>query len=105
MAWIKAAAGQWGGLDAVVSNVSAMNSARTVAGWKAGFDLDILSTALGIATAVPLLEASGRGSIVFIASTAGLETAQGPRPYGAVKRSEEHTSQRQSLMRISYAVC
>src|SRR3546814_20073527 len=40
---------------------------------------------MGIETAVPLLEASGRGSIVFIASPAGLETAQGPRPYGAVK--------------------
>src|SRR3546814_20946251 len=83
MAWIKAAAGQLGGLDAFVSNVSAMNSARPVAGWKAGFDLDILSTAMGIETAVPLLEASGRGSIVFIASPAGLEPARGPRPYGA----------------------
>src|SRR3546814_15219643 len=40
---------------------------------------------MGIETAVPLREASGRGSIVFIASTAGLETAQEPRPYGAVK--------------------
>ena len=85
MDWIKAAAGQLGGLDAFVSNVSAMNSARTVEGWKAGFDLDILSTAMGIETAVPLLEKSGQGSIVFIASTAGVETAQGPRPYGAVK--------------------
>ena len=56
MDWIKTAAGQLGGLDAFVSNVSAMNSARTVEGWKAGFDLDILSTAMGIETAVPLLE-------------------------------------------------
>ncbi len=85
VAWMRKASDQLGGLDAFVSNVSAMNSARTVDGWRAGFELDLLSTAMGIEAAVPLLEASGQGSIVFIASTAALETAQGPRPYGAVK--------------------
>lgn len=84
-AWIGEAAGQLGGLDAFISNVSAMNSNRTAEGWRAGFEIDILSTVMGIDTAVPLLQKSDAGAVVFISSTAAVEKARGPRPYSSVK--------------------
>src|SRR3546814_1563733 len=46
------------------------------------------------------------GSIVNISSDAGVQGTMGQINYGTAKsgRSEEHTSELQSLMRISYAV-
>lgn len=84
-AWIGEAADRLGGLDAFISNVSAMNSSRTLEGWSAGFQIDILSTVMGIDAAVPHLEKAGEGAIVFISSTAALEKGRGPRPYASVK--------------------
>src|SRR3546814_2370990 len=53
-----------------------------------------------------LQAAKARGVDVLIADTAGrLHTQQGlMAELGKIKRSEEHTSELQSLMRISYAV-
>lgn len=84
-AWIEEAADRLGGVHAFISNVSAMNSSRTAEGWRAGFQIDVLSTVMGIDAAVPLLQRSGSGAIVFISSTAALEKARGPRPYASVK--------------------
>src|SRR3546814_10118046 len=62
--------------------------------------------------AVPVFRARGGGAIVNIASTAAVRPRPGLTWYNAskgavttlTKRSEEHTSELQSLMRNSYAV-
>lgn len=87
LAWIEEAARALGGLDGFVANISAMSSARTEESWRKSFEIDILATVQSMEAAARLIEGSGSeaGSIVFISSTAALETAQGPRPYSAVK--------------------
>src|SRR3546814_16428139 len=51
-----------------------------------------------------LFRSARAGRLVGIASVAGIRGLPGAGAYSASKRSEEHTSELQSLMRISYAV-
>src|SRR3546814_5146310 len=57
--------------------------------------------------AVPHMIAQGGGSVINMSSDSGLRSDTAHISYGVSKaaiRSEEHTSELQSLMRISYAV-
>lgn len=85
-AWVKAAAEDLGGLDIVVSNVSAGGGGRTaIEDWRRNFEVDMLGAVHTIEAALPFLEAAGGGSIVMISSTAGLETFRAPTPYNVMK--------------------
>jgi NAD(P)-dependent dehydrogenase (short-subunit alcohol dehydrogenase family) len=84
--WIGAAAGELGGLDILIANASGFGLTLDEAGWRQGFDIDILGTFHAVEAATPLMEASGGGgSIVSISSIAGVEAFGGVRPYSAVK--------------------
>ena len=84
-AWINAVADEFGGLDIVVANVSALSGAPDEASWRLALEIDVLGTVRTVEAALPHLEKSTCGSIVAIASTAALEAFGGPRPYNAVK--------------------
>jgi 3-oxoacyl-[acyl-carrier protein] reductase len=83
-AWIDAVAKD-GGLDLVVANVSALATQATDAAWRAAFEIDLLATVHTMDAALPHLEKSKAASAIAIASTAGVESFGGVRPYNALK--------------------
>lgn len=82
--WLKSAAERLGGCDIFVPGASASGSGAT-GDWEACFNADIKGSVLGFETLEPFLEASGAGSVVIIASTAGTETFIVPQAYNALK--------------------
>ena len=83
--WVEAAAERMGGLDAVVANISALAIPDTEENWYAGFETDLMHTVRLSQAALPYLEASGRGSIVAIASVSGREADFAAGPYATMK--------------------
>jgi 3-oxoacyl-[acyl-carrier protein] reductase len=83
-AWVAAAAGRLGGLDAVVANVSALATEDTEENWYTCFEVDLLHTVRLSKAALPHLEVS-RGSIVAISSVSGRESDVVSGPYGTMK--------------------
>jgi 3-oxoacyl-[acyl-carrier protein] reductase len=89
--WIAAAGAALGGLDILVSNVSAMGGLPGEEGWRRYFEIDVLGTVRAVEAAQPLLERSGAAAIVQIASIAAIEVGHDVFPdgflqaYGAVK--------------------
>jgi NAD(P)-dependent dehydrogenase (short-subunit alcohol dehydrogenase family) len=89
--WIDAAAGELGGLDILVSNVSAMGGLAGDEGWRRYFEVDLMGTVHAVQAAQPYLEKSGSGAIVIIASIAAIEVGHDVFPdgflqgYGAFK--------------------
>lgn len=73
-----------GGLDILVHNVSGWGGLDEEA-WRTTFEVDMLGAVRCVDVALPALKASGTGAIVFISSTAALETWRGPRSYNAIK--------------------
>jgi 3-oxoacyl-[acyl-carrier protein] reductase len=90
-AWVETMAEVLGGLDIVVSNVSAMGGLKGEEGWRRYFETDVLSTVRAVEAATPFLEKSGAGAIVQIASIAAIEVGHDIFPdgflqaYGAMK--------------------
>lgn len=84
-AWVDAAAGRLGGLDAVVANVSALAIPDTEENWQLSFEVDLMHTVRLAKAALPHLEASGRGSIVALSSVTGREADFASGPYGTMK--------------------
>jgi 3-oxoacyl-[acyl-carrier protein] reductase len=83
--WIGETADTLGGLDIFIPNVSALAVATDEASWRKSFELDVLSTVVGVETALPLLQKSGAGAVVIIGSVAAVEVVGPTRPYNAVK--------------------
>jgi 3-oxoacyl-[acyl-carrier protein] reductase len=84
-AWVEAAAGRLGGLDAVVANISALAIPDTEENWYASFEVDLMHTVRLAKAALPHLEASDNGSIVAISSVSGREADFASGPYGTMK--------------------
>ena len=82
--WIDAVAKD-GGLDIVVANVSALATQSSDEAWRAAFEIDLLATVHTMDAAMPHLEKSKAASAIAIASTAGVESFGGVRPYNALK--------------------
>ncbi len=80
-AWIDAAAGEMGGLDVLVANVSAMGDAD----WRGSFEIDVLGSINTAEAALPHLEKSEAGAIVAISSVSALQFFGGVRPYNTMK--------------------
>jgi 3-oxoacyl-[acyl-carrier protein] reductase len=84
--WITTAAGEMGGLDIIVANVSAGGGGRTsLEAWRQNFEIDMLGTVHTVEAGLPFLEAAGGGAIVIISSTAAVEAFRVPQPYNVMK--------------------
>lgn len=91
--FVAAAAEALGGLDMIVSNVSALAIAGDEAAWRAGFETDMLGAVRLVEAAMPHLERSGAASITFISSVSGREIDFAAGPYGAMKAALIHYAQ------------
>jgi 3-oxoacyl-[acyl-carrier protein] reductase len=89
-AWVTDAAGELGGLDIVVSNVSALAIGQDEASWQAEFSTDMMGTVRTVNAAMPFLEQSKAASIVVIASVSGREVDFAAGPYGVFKAALIH---------------
>ena len=89
-AWVQDSANELGGLDIVVSNVSALAIGQDEASWQAEFSTDMMGTVRTVNAAMPFLEQSKAGSIVVIASVSGREVDFAAGPYGVFKAALIH---------------
>ena len=83
--WVAQAAGELGGLDIFIANVSALAQAMDEESWRKSLDIDVMGTVAGVEAAIPFLEKSSAGAIVVIGTTGAIEIAGAPRPYASVK--------------------
>jgi 3-oxoacyl-[acyl-carrier protein] reductase len=89
--WVEAAGDELGGLDILVSNVSAMGGLAGDEGWRRYFEIDLMGTVHAVEAARPVLEKSNAAAIVVIASIAAIEVGHDIFPdgflqgYGAMK--------------------
>lgn len=88
-AWVEASAGDMGGLDIVVSNVSALGGVpRSAEGWRRNFEVDVLGTVTLVDAALPHLRTSDAASIVQLGTITAVEYHGFPGggfSYGAMK--------------------
>ena len=82
--WIDAAANELGGLDILVSNPSGGNGTDEKS-WRANFEVDLMGAVRSVKAATPHLATSDAASVVFIGTTAAVETFMGPTSYNAIK--------------------
>jgi NAD(P)-dependent dehydrogenase (short-subunit alcohol dehydrogenase family) len=88
--WVNDVGTELGGIDIVVSNVSALAIGQDEASWQAEFNTDMMGTVRAVNAAMPFLEKSKAGSIVVIASVSGREVDFAAGPYGVFKAALIH---------------
>ena len=91
--WVTSSAEALGGLDIVVSNVSALAIEDTLENWTASFEVDLMAAVRIVRAAMPYLEASSAASIVAISSVSGREIDFAAGPYGTIKAALIHYMQ------------
>jgi len=84
-AWVASTANEFGGIDMVVANVSALAIPDTDENWEASFRVDLMGTVNLVKAALPHLEASDVKSAVAISSVSGREADFASGPYGTIK--------------------
>ena len=84
-AWVVEAAEAFGGLDAVVANVSALSIEQGEESWKTEFEVDLMHSVRTVEAAMPYLERSDAASITTISSVSGREIDITAGPYGVMK--------------------
>ncbi|GAA1348548.1 SDR family NAD(P)-dependent oxidoreductase [Arthrobacter koreensis] len=84
-AWVDSVAGRFGGLDAVVSNVSALAIPDTAENWEASLRIDLMGTVRLMQAAIPQVRRSDSPPLVAISSVSGREVDFASGPYGTVK--------------------
>jgi NAD(P)-dependent dehydrogenase (short-subunit alcohol dehydrogenase family) len=92
-AWVSASAETLGGIDIVVSNVSALAIPDTPENWAASLRVDLMGTVNLVNAAMPFLEQSPAAAIVTISSVSGREIDFAAGPYGTVKGALVHYTQ------------
>jgi 3-oxoacyl-[acyl-carrier protein] reductase len=88
--WIGDVGTELGGIDIVVSNVSALAIGQDEASWQAEFNTDMMGTVRAVNAAMPFLEKSKAASIVVISSVSGREVDFAAGPYGVFKAALIH---------------
>jgi len=88
--WISSSAGELGGIDALVCNVSALAVGDSAETWEKSFRVDMMHSVNAVAAALPFLEKSTAGSIVLISSVSGFEVDFAAGSYGAIKAALIH---------------
>ena len=89
-AWVRDSGERLGGIDIVVSNVSALAIPDTEENWAASLAVDIMGAVRLVNAAMPLLEASSAPSIVAVSSVSGREVDFAAGPYGTAKAALVH---------------
>lgn len=92
-AWVASSAELLGGIDIVVSNVSALAIPDTAENWTASFEVDLMGAVRIVGAALPFLEASSAASIVAVSSVSGREIDFAAGPYGTIKAALIHYMQ------------
>ena len=88
--WTREVAAEFGGLDIIVANVSALSIGNDLASWHKGFETDLLGTVHLVDAALPFLEQSKAAAIVVISSVSGREVDFAAGPYGTFKAALIH---------------
>ena len=83
-AWLGTARDALGGCDIFVHTASSSGMGAT-GDWQRGLDIDIMGGVIGVEVLTEALAASGTGSIVFMSSTAAVETFIAPQAFNALK--------------------
>ena len=83
-AWLAKAAEELGGCDIFIHTASSSGTGGT-GDWQNALDMDILGAVHGVEALMPYLRKSECGSIVFLSSTAALETFIAPQAFNALK--------------------
>ena len=91
--WVTNSAEALGGLDIVVSNVSALAVQDKPENWNASFEVDLMAAVRIVHAALPYLEASSAASIVAVSSVSGREIDFAAGPYGTIKAALIHYMQ------------
>jgi NAD(P)-dependent dehydrogenase (short-subunit alcohol dehydrogenase family) len=85
-AFVGEAAAALGGLDILIHNASALLVMQgDEEAWEQTIQLDLMGAVRGVEAALPFLERSPAGSIVFIGSISAIEAAGVLSPYGPLK--------------------
>lgn len=84
-AWVASAAEELGGCDIFIPGVSAGGGNEGEKNWYRNFEIDLMGCVRGSEAVMPYLKKSSAGSIVFISTTAAVETFIAPMPYNAMK--------------------
>jgi len=92
-AWVARVGSEWGGLDIVVANVSALAIGNDLESWRKEFDTDLLGTVNLVDAAMPFLVASKAASIVAISSVSAREIDFAAGPCGVFKAAIVHYMQ------------
>jgi 3-oxoacyl-[acyl-carrier protein] reductase len=88
--WVEGAAAEFGGIDCIICNVSALAVGDTPETWEASFRTDMMHTVNSVAASVPYLEKSRSASIIIISSVSGFEVDFAAGSYGAFKGALIH---------------
>jgi NAD(P)-dependent dehydrogenase (short-subunit alcohol dehydrogenase family) len=88
--WVEGAAAEFGGIDAIVCNVSALAVGDTPETWEKSFRTDMMHTVNSVAAALPYLEKSKAASVTIISSVSGFEVDFAAGSYGAFKAALIH---------------
>lgn len=82
--WLTNAANELGGCDIFIPGASASGSQAT-GDWDKCYQFDLMGAVKGCEALEPYLKKSGHGSVVFMGSTAGVETFLVPQAYNTIK--------------------
>lgn len=83
--WVNGSAEEFGHVDMVVSNVSALAIPDIEDNWVESLEVDLMGTVRLVKASIPHLEKSTAPSIVAISSVSGREVDFASGPYGTVK--------------------
>jgi 3-oxoacyl-[acyl-carrier protein] reductase len=85
--WLVKAAEELGGCDVFIPGVSAGGGTEGEKNWYRNFEIDLMGVVRGCEALMPTLKKSPAASIVFISTTAAVETFVAPMAYNALKAS------------------
>src|SRR5205085_6405998 len=88
--WVEGAAAEFGGIDTIVCNVSALAVGDTPETWEKSFRTDMMHTVNSVAAAKSYLERSKSASIIIVSSVSGVEVDFAAGSYGAFKAALIH---------------
>ncbi len=88
--WVTASAEALGGIDVVVSNVSALAIPESEESWRASFEVDLMGCVRLVGAAMPHLLASDAAAVIAVSSVSGREVDFAAGPYGTMKAALVH---------------